>query len=132
MSVIVDTSVWSLAFRRTPADSAEAAVLAHLLEEDEALLLGAVRQEVLSGIRDAGRFRALRDTLRNLPDYPLTVAHYEVAAESFNACRAHGIRGSDADFLLCAVSVLDRLSIFTTDKDFSGYAKHLPINLFAA
>lgn len=130
MSVIVDTSVWSLAFRRRRATAPEAAVLATLLAEDDAILLGAVRQEVLSGIPDAADFRMLRDRLRDLPDYPLSVGHYEVAAESFNTCRSRGVQGSDTDFLLCAVSLLDRLPLFTTDRDFELFARHLAITLY--
>ena len=132
MNVIIDTSVWSLAFRRKQPQAPEVAVLSELLKQDSAALLGIVRQEVLSGIPDAARFRQLRDSLRSLSDYPVTVAHYEVAAESFNTCRSHGIQGTNTDFLLCAVSVLDRLPLFTTDNDFRLYARHIPIMLFNA
>jgi predicted nucleic acid-binding protein len=130
VKVIVDTSIWSLAFRRQKAAAPEAATLAALLRDDDALLLGIVRQELLAGVRDTERFRLLRDQLRKLPDYPLVTEHYEMAAEASNTCRAKGIQGSNVDFLLCAVSQLDRLPIFTTDKDFHHFAKHLPILLF--
>jgi predicted nucleic acid-binding protein len=130
VSVIVDTSVWSLSFRRNRAVAPEASALAELLERDDALLVGPVRQEILSGIREAERFRKLRDTLRQWPDYPLTTNHFEAAAESYNACRAEGVQGSDVDFLLCAVSLLDGFPIFATDGDFELYARHLPITLF--
>ena len=131
MSVIVDTSVWSLAFRRRTARSPEAEALAGLLEEDDAILLGVIRLELLSGMPDATQFHTLRDRLRSIPDYPLTVEHYEVAAESFTACRLRGVQGSHTDFLLCAVSVLDQIPIFTTDKDFDLFVAHLPIRLFS-
>ena len=72
----------------------------------------------------------MRAELRTLPEYPLTAAHHEVAAESFNTCRAAGVQGADVDFLICAVSLLDRLPIFTTDRDFGRYAAHLPITLY--
>jgi predicted nucleic acid-binding protein len=130
VKVIVDTSIWSLAFRRHKATASEATVLGTLLRDDDAVLLGVVRQELLTGVREADRFRLLRDTLRKLPDYPLVTEHYEVAAEASNICRAKGVQGSNVDFLLCALSQLDRLAIFTTDNDFAFYAKHLPIMLF--
>ena len=130
MNVLVDTSVWSLAFRRRRASAPEVAELAGLLADDRAVLLGAVRQEVLSAIPDAADFRTLRDRLRGLPDYPLSVSHYEVASESFNTCRSRGVQGSYADFLLCAVSLLDRLPLFTTDRDFDLFARHLPVTLY--
>lgn len=130
MNVLVDTSVWSLALRRKTAAGPEVAALAALLRNDDAALLGVIRQEVLMGVSDPARFTLLRDTLRKWPDYPLAVEHYEVAAAGWNTCRSNGIQGSNADLLLCAVSQLDRLPIFTTDGDFDLYARHLPITLF--
>lgn len=46
MSVIVDTSVWSLALRRrTPPDSSRAVTfLRDLITNDQVALLGAIRQ----------------------------------------------------------------------------------------
>jgi len=56
MSVTVDTSVWSLALRRnTPDDAAD--VINHfrdLITDGRVVLLGAIRQEILSGIRHNG------------------------------------------------------------------------------
>ena len=129
MNVIVDTPIWSLALRRRHPPSPQAEEVATLLREDRAILLGVVRQEVLSGIPDPEDSRCLRETLRSCPDYPLDLAHYEVAAESYNICRANGVQGSHIDFLICAVAQLDRRTIFTTDRDFQRYARHLPITL---
>jgi len=42
------------------------------------------------------------------------------------------VQGSNTDFLICAVAVRNQLAIYTTDKDFSIFAKHLPIILHAA
>lgn len=54
---------------------------------------------------------------------------FELAAEYFNLLRSKGIQGSDTDFLICAVSVNHQLPIFTLDKDFELFKKHLPIML---
>ncbi len=130
MNVIVDATVWSLAFRRPVANAAEADVLADLLRKNAAILIGPIRQEVLSGIKDPKNFRSLRDELRKTADYPIEQAHYEAAAEGFNICRAKGVQGSHTDFLVCAVAQLDRLPIFSADKDFEKYSRYLPITLF--
>ena len=45
-------------------------------------------------------------------------------------CRAHGVQGAHTDFLICAVSVLDRMALFTTDGDFEHYKKHVSIRLY--
>ncbi|MGB3422119.1 MAG: hypothetical protein WBA52_17110 [Dolichospermum sp.] len=73
MSIIVDTSVWSLALRRkTPSDSSPAVtILQNLITNDQVALLGAIRQEILSGIRNFEQFTRLRDYLRAFPDLEL-------------------------------------------------------------
>lgn len=92
-------------------------------------LLGVIRQELLSGIRDSTQFEKLRGRLRAFPDLPVTTADHERAAEFFNLCRAQGIQGSNTDFLICAVAERQQIPILTTDDDFGLFAKHLPIVL---
>ena len=132
MKVLVDTSVWSLAFRRRAPAHAFVDELRRLIINGRAALVGPVRQEVLSGIRDLTAFERLRDRLGAFPDEPLTTADYERAAEFFNACRAKGLQGSNTDFLLCAVSARRRMPLLTTDQDFLRYATVLPIAVHQA
>lgn len=134
MNVLVDTSVWSLALRRKAQDlnAAEAAVVAELsqlIREGRARLIGLVRQELLSGIRDAGQYEKLRNTLRAFPDEDAGLADYEAAAKAGNACRARGIAVSVSDMLICALAVAREWAIFTADPDFKKYAKVLPLQL---
>ena len=82
MRVVVDTSVWSLALRRnTPSEAIPVVnLLRNLITDDQVALLGAVRQEVLSGIRYVEQFTRLKDYLRAFPDVELTPEDYETAA----------------------------------------------------
>jgi predicted nucleic acid-binding protein len=131
MNVIVDTVIWSLALRRRSSNQNQNLVtqLQELIQNDQVLILGAIRQEVLSGIKSPEQFKRLRDTLRAFPDIPLTSDDYEQAAEFFNTCRQHGIQGSNTDFLICAVAYRRNIQIFTTDKDFQYFQAHIPVNL---
>jgi predicted nucleic acid-binding protein len=130
VNVLVDTSVWSLALRRPAAGvNAETAELVELIREGRVAMLGAIRQELLSGIRAAEQFRNLRERLRAFEDVTLDASDYEEAATCFNRCRAKGLQGSNTDFLMCAVSLRRGLSILTTDKDFSGFARVLGLEL---
>lgn len=107
MSVIVDTSVWSLALRRStsPNSSPAVSVLRNLITNNQVVLLGAIRQEILSGIRSSQQFTYLRDYLRAFPDLELLTDDYELAAEFFNICRSNGVQGSNTDFFdLCSCS----------------------------
>ncbi|MGB7157173.1 MAG: PIN domain-containing protein [Tepidisphaeraceae bacterium] len=129
MSVLVDSTIWSLALRRKTAAAPEVDLLRRLVRRDEARIIGAVRQEVLSGIRSQADFIIIRDRLRAFPDITLAEKHHERAAEFYNTCRTHGVQGSSTDFLICAVADMEQMQVFTTDDDFERYARHLPIDL---
>lgn len=132
MNVLVDTSVWSLALRRRRVDSTpEVAELGELIREGRARIIGAVRQEILSGLREEATFVRLRDRLRSFPDLVVSAGDHERAAEYFNRCRRVGLQGSNSDFLICAAAHRHRLAIFTTDADFERYTEHLPLRLHA-
>jgi predicted nucleic acid-binding protein len=130
VNVLVDTSVWSLALRRpTAAGSAETGELIELIREGRVTMIGAIRQEILSGIRAAEQYRKLRDRLRAFSDVHVDESDHEEAATCFNRCRAKGLQGSNTDFLMCAVSLKRDLAILTTDKDFTGFARVLGFEL---
>jgi len=137
MMVLVDTPVWSLALRRkpehlNPRERQLTETLAELVREGRVQLLGPVRQELLSGIREEAQFRKLRDYLRAFPEHPLEAEDYEEAAHMNNRCRTRGIAGSAIDFLICAAAHRRSWSILTTDRDFYNYASVLPLRLHSA
>lgn len=138
MSVLVDTSVWSLALRRrrrAPASSGEGEHenrLRELIEADQVAMIGAIRQELLSGIRGEEQFAELRNRLSAFHDLPLGVTDYEFAAECFNRCRARGIQGSNTDFLICSVAIRRELTIYTLNQDFETFRRVLPLAMHAA
>lgn len=130
MNVLVDTCVWSLAFRRPVAVRHVAVLeLGELIAEGRVQLIGPVRQELLSGVPRLEQFRLLRDRFRAFPDLPLGTEDYELAAEYFTKARAVGIQGSNTDFLICALSSRHSLPILTMDRDFESFARILPILL---
>jgi len=136
MMVVVDTSVWSLALgrRREQLSSPEAKLtnmLAELIREGRVELLGLIRQELLSGIRDEAQFRKLVNSLRAFPDPCLEAADYEEAARMCNLCRSRGIAGSAIDFLICAVAHRRGWAILTSDHDFRKYASAIPLQLLS-
>jgi predicted nucleic acid-binding protein len=133
VKVLVDTSVWSLALRRRsrPANEDVASALASLVEDGRVAIIGPIRQELLSGVKERAHFDRLREHLRAFQDLELTTDDYEEAASFFNRCREKGVQGSNTDFLICAVSVRHAFPIFTTDDDFRHFARLLPIVLHA-
>ena len=135
MKILVDTSVWSLALRRSGVRTPEEANLVHslieLIDETRILMIGPIRQELLSGISSNKQFEELKEKLQAFRDLPLISSDYEKAAECYNICRSAGIQGSHIDFLICALAERENAPIFTTDNDFFHYAKHLDITLFS-
>ena len=128
MKILADTSVWSLALRRKEPDEI-VKKLTDLILESMIVMIGPIRQELLSGISKRAVFENLKSKLQSFDDLPITTGDYETAADFFNICRRKGVQGSHIDFLICAVAYNNDLIIFTTDQDFQYYAKHLPIRL---
>jgi predicted nucleic acid-binding protein len=130
MRVLIDTSVWSLALRRSEGLRNPAAEeLRRLIAGHVAEIIGPIRQEILSGVRDQAQFARLEAHLAAFTDVPLLSEDYVTAAKCFNLCRSRGIQGSNTDFLICAIAARHDFSIFTTDRDFSRFARCLPIHL---
>lgn len=134
MKVLVDTSIWSLAFRRSGFPTSEDKLLIdelkELIQEVRVVLIGPIRQELLSGISNQGQFDNLKEKLQAFEDLHLTRQDYERAAQIYNTCRKSGIQGSQIDFLICSAAMGAGVPIFTADKDFHLYANHLSISLY--
>jgi len=129
--VLIDTCMWSLALRgEKPRETRVAREISNLIDENRAKIIGHIRQEVLSGYSDYQSFVELRDKLSYFPNEPTIDSDYEVAAEYSNLCRKNGIQGSHADFLICAVASRLKMMIYTNDKDFHHYSKHLSLEIY--
>jgi hypothetical protein len=129
MKVLIDTCVWSQTLRHKSPDPEIADKVKELIKDGRVVIVGPIRQELLSGISDMSQFNRLKEILSAFKDIPLESKHFIKAAEFNNICRNKGVQGSTIDFLICAVASIENLIILTTDKDFENYRKHLPIKL---
>ncbi len=91
------------------------------------MMIGPIRQELLSGIRTREQYDRLRDKLRAFPDLQLQTDDYELAAQFFNQRRSQGTQGSSTDFVVCAVASRRATSVFSTDRDFEAYEEILQV-----
>lgn len=137
MNVLIDTTIWSLALRRRREKlSGEEQDLVveweDLAGSGRAVLMGPIRQEVLSGIREEKVFEALQIRLSKFRSLEVLPGDYDQAARFFNLCRSKGIAGTPIDMLICAAAFRHDLPIFTTDPDFPQYARHVSIRLHSA
>ena len=132
MSLLVDTSVWSLALRRdAELKMLEVVALRNaLLGTDQVFSTGFVLQELLQGFsgpkaRDSilERFTALAFIEPDRQD------HID-AAEIRNACRRHGVQIGTIDALLIQLSRRNDLALLTTDNDFRSARDFIEFNLW--
>lgn len=130
MKIIVDTCIWSSAFRKkSPTDDPAVLLLQELIKESRVQMLGPIRQEILSGIVMEKDFKRLSAALGSFPDFNLQSEDYEHAAFIFNVCRKNGVQGSNTDFLICSVAERHQMPILTLDTDFKRYQKYAKIDL---
>ena len=135
MAVVVDTSVLSLSLRRqdparlTHPERRVVSAFRDLTDRGQVLLLGVIRQELLSGVRHAEQFQRLQRILDGYDYLDATLEDHDVAAGYHNRCRSGGVDAGDIDMLICSVAGRAGVPVFTTDGDFGRYAKYLPVRL---
>ena len=135
--VLVDTSIWSLALRRraedlNPTERRWVTEWAAVVRAGQVQIIGPIRQEILSGVRDHSHFSRLETRLSAFRDVPVESSDYVEAARFFNACRRRGVTGAPTDLLICAVARRFGWPIFSCDHDFENYASLLPVRLHLA
>jgi len=132
VSLLVDTSVWSLALRRDQVSSApEVRALREALEGgDTVLTTGLILQELLQGF--AGP-RARSDIIERFAALPLLAPdrqdHID-AAELRNRSRRTGFQIGTVDAILAQLCIRHELALLTTDNDFLLAAAHCPLRVW--
>jgi hypothetical protein len=122
LKIIVDTCVWSLSLRRrdlTRITGDERQMLMQLtdaIRDGRVAIVGPIRQEILSGIRNRAQFAKTEGFLDPFPDEEITAADHVEAARLYNLCQDHGVQCGPVDFLLCAVAIRKHFGILTNDQ----------------
>jgi predicted nucleic acid-binding protein len=132
VTLIVDTSVWSLAFRRDgSADERHVRQLqAALSGADSVVTTGLILQELLQGFNGPKAAAAILERFRSLPLLqPDRQDHVEAAAIR-NTCRRAGVQIGTIDAVLIRLCVRYDLTLLTTDQDFSFARRHVPFRLW--
>jgi predicted nucleic acid-binding protein len=131
LKVLVDTPIWSYALRSKNKEyQSEINELTFLIRDQRALIIGPIRQEILSGYSDLRKYKIIKENLSYFENTPILDTDYELAAEINNKCRKKGIQGSHIDFLICAIANRLDIPIFTTDNDFNHYQKVISNKLY--
>lgn len=133
MTLLVDTSVWSLALRRdTPAAQPEVDALAGALAgTDVVVTTGIVLQELLQGFSPPRARALIMARFAALPLIQPSREDHIAAAELRNTCRAAGVQLGTIDALIAQLCVAHGLTLLTTDRDFRHAAKHSRLKLWS-
>jgi predicted nucleic acid-binding protein len=132
VTLLVDTSVWSLAFRRdlkslTPQVGALQAALGG---GEPIVTTGLILQELLQGFSGA---RAHKELIQRFAALPLIVpdrSDYIDAANLRNLCRRAGVQLGTIDALLAQLCIRHEMTMLTTDNDYSLAAKHCALKVW--
>lgn len=132
MTLLVDTSIWSLALRRDGStDAPEVRVLHEALAGSDAVVTtGLVLQELLQGFNGPRAAAAIIERFQALPIIAPDRNDHVAAAEVRNSCRRAGVQIGTIDALLIQLCGRHELTLLSTDKDFAHAAQHVPFKLW--
>jgi predicted nucleic acid-binding protein len=130
--LFVDTSVWSLAFRRDQRSPApEVRALRNALEGgDTVITTGLILQELLQGFAGPKARKDIIDRFLALPLLPPDRQDHIDAAELRNRCRRAGVQIGTIDAVLAQLCIRHELTLLTTDNDFVLAAAHCSLRVW--
>jgi hypothetical protein len=134
MTLLVDTSVWSLALRRdVEAIEPEVQELKDaLFGADVVVTTGLVLQELLQGFSGAKAQSRIIERFAALPLLQPDRDDHIGAAALRNSCRQSGVQIGTIDALLAQLAIRHDLTLLTTDKDFTRAATHCALRVWPA
>lgn len=133
MTLLVDTSVWSLLLRReAPPDAPHALALREALESGERVATtGIILQELLQGGVPARTRRQIAERFSALEYIDATREDHIAAADLSNALRSAGVQVGTVDALIAQLAIGNDMTLLTTDRDFDRIAERVPLRVWA-
>jgi predicted nucleic acid-binding protein len=121
--IVVDTSVWSLAFRRRSWPNGVMPGVVKLLqkltkEKQQVVVPGIVLQELLSGVKDPVQGERIKELMEGYPLILATKEQYIEASNISNVCRRAGVSAATIDCQIAAQCIMLDGVLLTLDDDF--------------
>jgi predicted nucleic acid-binding protein len=132
MTLLVDTSVWSLAFRRdSPPNVPEVTHLASALAgAEDVVTAGIIQLELLQGFIPSRVRDDLDERLAAMTLIEPSREDYRDAARLGRSCRAAGVQWGVVDSLIAQLAIANDCTLITTDRDFIHAAEHIPLKIW--
>lgn len=128
--ILVDTNVWSHAFRRPTATEGLSARVRERLRtlrvHHELVVPGIALQELLSCLRDQGQVTRMRQAMAPIRVLVADLDDHHRAADIASVCRWRGVATTSPDCLIAAQAIRSGGRVLTFDGDFELMALHVP------
>jgi len=133
VSLLVDTSVWSLALRRDGSASEPEVQLLRdaLMGADIVVTTGLILQELLQGFSGPKSRPQIIERFAALPLLQPDREDHVAAADIRNLCRRAGVQVGTIDALLAQLCIRHDLTLLSTDNDFKLIARHCALRVWA-
>lgn len=132
MTLLVDTSVWSLAIRRdAAATEPEVEVLKDALQgSDIVVTTGFILQELLQGFSGPKAGPQIVERFAALPLLQPDREDHIAAADLRNKCRRAGIQVGTIDALIAQLCIRHDMLLLSTDNDFKLASAHCALRVW--
>lgn len=134
MSLLVDTSVWSLALRRdAPPDVPEVQALRDALAGAEIVATtGVILQGLLQGVVPERARTQIIEMFAALEYLTPSREDHVAAAGVRNTLRSAGVQVGTIDALIAHLAIAGGHTLLTTDNDFAAASSHISLQLWRA
>jgi hypothetical protein len=126
--VLIDTSAWILALRKSPLSVVRDEV-EHLLAENRVAIVPMIRLELLGGTKSLDEFNRLKTRLEALHQIPTDEANWGAAAELSFKLRQQGKVIPYTDILIGTAAILANCLLLHADKHFDLMAEDTDLNV---
>jgi len=126
--VLIDTSVWILALRKSPTPTIKDEV-AHLLAENRVAISPMIRLELLGGTRSSSEFNRLKSRLSALHEIPADEENWELATRLSFKLRQQGRVVPYTDVIIAAASMRGGCLLLHADRHFDLMAEIIDLNV---
>lgn len=120
--VLIDTSVWILALRKSPSPLVKDQV-EHLLAENRVAIAPMIRLELLGGTKSLSEFNRLKSRLDALHQIPTNEANWELATQLAFKLRQQGKVIPYTDILIGSAAILAGCLLLHADRHFDLMAE---------
>lgn len=120
--VLIDTSVWILALRKSPPPVIRDEV-EHLLTENRVAIVPMIRLELLGGTKSPDEFNRLKSRLDALHQIPASEANWEAAIQLSFKLRQQGKIIPYTDILIGSAAIITNCMLLHADRHFDLMAE---------